>query len=208
MDASILLRGAIIGVSIAAPVGPIGILCIRRSLTAGRAAGLATGLAATVADVLYGAIAAFGLTSVATLLLDYLDAIRLVGGLALLYLGWKTFRQAPLDPGLARAGDYVDTPRGAFVSTLAVAITNPITIILFAGIFAGLGVSGGAGSRGDAGLLVLGVGLGSGGWWVLLSGGADIARRWVTARVLQMINRVAGLVILGFAVYALLAVIR
>ncbi len=208
MDASFLLRGAIIGVSIAAPVGPIGILCIRRSLTAGRAAGLATGLAATVADVVYGAIAAFGLTSVAALLLDYLDAIRLVGGLALLYLGWKTFRQPPLDPGLARAGDYVDTPWGAFVSTLAVAITNPITIVLFAGIFAGLGVSGGAGSRGDAGLLVLGVGLGSGGWWVLLSGGADIARRWVTARVLQMINRVAGLVILGFAVYALLAVIR
>lgn len=207
MDAHVFVRGAIIGLSIAAPVGPIGILCIRRSLTAGRAAGLATGLAATVADVVYGTIAAFGLTSVASLLLGYLDAIRLVGGIALLYLGWATFRQPPIDPALAATGDFVDTPWGAFASTLAVAITNPVTILLFAGIFAGLGVGGGAGSRADAALLVVGVGAGSAAWWFLLSGGAHLARRWVTAGVLQTINRVAGIVILGFAVYALAAVV-
>ena len=196
MDAHVFVRGAIIGLSIAAPVGPIGILCIRRSLTAGRAAGLATGLAAT--------IAAFGITSVASLLLGYLDVIRLVGGLALLYLGWKTFRQPPLDPSLVATGVFVDTPWGAFVSTLAVAITNPVTILLFAGIFAGLGVGGGAGSRSNAALLVVGGAAGSAAWWFLLSGGADLARRWVTARVLQGINRAAGLIILGFAIYALI----
>jgi len=147
MGLATLLRGLVIGFSIAAPVGPIGVLCIRRTLADGRATGLAVGLGAAAADAVYGAIAGFGLTAVSSLLVRQQGILRLVGGLFLCYLGVRTFLARPADRA-ARAGGAGLV--GAFTSTFGLTLTNPATILSFVAVFAGLGIAGrGKLARGD-----------------------------------------------------------
>ena len=167
MDVGLFLQGIIIGFAIAAPVGPIGVLCIRRTLAEGRASGFVSGLGAATADAVYGAIAAFGLTLITDFLLGGASWLRLVGGAFLLYLGVKTFLARPAERAAeARGGGLL----GAYASTFFLTLTNPTTILSFAAIFAGLGVAG-ADNALSAALLVLGVFLGSAAWWLILSGG-------------------------------------
>ena len=203
METNFFFRGLLIGFSIAAPVGPIGVLCIRRTLADGRLVGLASGLGAATADAFYGSLAGFGLTLVANFLVSQQTWLRLVGGIFLLYLGVKTFLSKP-------AGDAVrvtNTPsRGlwsAYLSTLLLTLTNPLTILSFAAIFAGLGLAETGGKPVSAVLLVLGVFCGSASWWLLLSGGVSLLRRRVTPRILQWVNRLAGVVIVIFGLLAL-----
>ena len=204
MEPGFFLRGLLIGFSIAAPVGPIGVLCIRRTLADGRLAGLASGLGAATADAFYGSLAGFGLTLVANLLVSQQTWLRLVGGLFLLFLGVKTFLSQPAsDPGQPSGAK----PRGlwgAYISTLLLTLTNPLTILSFAAIFAGLGLVETGGSPLSAGLLVLGVFSGSASWWLLLSASVSLMRAKVTTSTLRWINRIAGLVIIGFGVAALI----
>src|SRR4030066_1702005 len=158
MDMIYLYKGLIIGFSIAAPVGPIGILCIKRTLSSGRLVGLASGLGAATADALYGCIAAFGLTFISDFLIHQQAWLRLVGGLFLCYLGIKTFFSHPTDSTQeSNPGGLLNASGSTFFLTL----TNPITILSFAAIFAGLGL--GSVSKGyiPAGLLVAGVFIGS-----------------------------------------------
>lgn len=197
------MRGLVIGFSIAAPVGPIGVLCIRRTLADGRLAGLVSGLGAATADAFYGSLAGFGLTLVSNFLVSQQRWLRLVGGLFLLYLGIKTFLSAPAsNPGqvikMSSRGLW-----GAYLSTLLLTLTNPLTILSFAAIFAGLGLVETGGDMLSAGTLVLGVFCGSASWWLLLSGGVSLLRRRVTPAMLRWVNRIAGVVILGFGVVAL-----
>src|SRR5262245_7035527 len=143
MDWSLLPRGVLIGLSVAAPVGPMAILCMRRTLAQGRLTGFVSGLGIATADACYGAIAAFGLTSIANVLVDQSDWFGILGGLFLLYLGVKTMRSPPIE-GAAGAG----TRRPAdglmaFGSTLGLTLTNPTTILSFVAIFAGFGVVNG-----------------------------------------------------------------
>jgi threonine/homoserine/homoserine lactone efflux protein len=203
MEPGFFLRGLLIGFSIAAPVGPIGVLCIRRSLTEGRMVGLVSGLGAATADAFYGSLAGFGLTLVANFLVSQQVWLRLVGGLFLLYLGIKTFLSAPAsNPGqVAKTGSR--GLWGAYLSTLVLTLTNPLTILSFAAIFAGLGLVDTGGDMLSAGILVLGVFCGSASWWLLLSGGVSLLRKRVTAELLRWVNRIAGVVILGFGVVAL-----
>ena len=133
-----LLRGLVIGFSIAAPVGPIGVLCIRRTLADGRATGLAVGLGAAAADAVYGAVAGFGLTAVSGLLASHEGLLRLVGGLFLCYLGIRTFLSRPADHA-ARAGG--TGLLGAFAATFGLTLANPATILSFVAVFAGLGIA-------------------------------------------------------------------
>lgn len=202
---SIFLRGLALGFAIAAPVGPIGVLCIRRTLAEGRLAGLASGLGAATADAIYGFIAAFGLTFISSLLISYQDAIRLVGGLFLLYLGVKTL-VAPVAeqpaPGLAAPASQRGL-LGNYASTLVLTLTNPMTILSFAAVFAGLGVGASSGDYGSAAVLVLGVFLGSALWWLALSAAVSLLRSRVTPRGLRWVNRVSGVIILSFGVAAL-----
>lgn len=200
-DPSFLLRGLLIGFSIAAPVGPIGVLCIRRTLAQGRLVGLVSGLGAATADALYGLVAAFGLTFISSFLLQQETALRVVGGLFLLYLGVRTFLTRPSETeasGGARAGLL-----GAYSSTLVLTLTNPLTILSFAAIFAGLGVADTAGDYGAASVVVIGVFVGSALWWLLLSGGADRLRDRFTPTALQWVNRLSGLIITLFGILAL-----
>jgi threonine/homoserine/homoserine lactone efflux protein len=204
MDIGFLVRGLVLGFAIAAPVGPIGVLCIRRTLASGRVNGLVSGLGAATADMLYGAVAAFGLTAVSSLLLRERVWIHLIGAVFLAYLGVRTLlaRPAALTKGAAGGAGLA----GAYASTLGLTLTNPATIISFAAVFAGLGVAGPHASYAAAALMVAGVFCGSALWWVVLSGGVNLLRARVTPRVLRGVNVVSGVILLGFAVVSLLSV--
>ncbi|HEY8598941.1 MAG TPA: LysE family transporter [Thermomicrobiales bacterium] len=202
MELGVFGRGLLIGLSIAAPVGPIGVLCIHRTLAEGRLAGLATGLGAATADALYGVVAAFGITAIANLLVGYQGAIRLVGGLFLCYLGLRTFLSSPTERAATAAGQ---TLLGAYGSALALTLTNPLTILSFAAIFAGAGIAATPGAYDAAALLVLGVLLGSAAWWLILSGAVAALRGRLTGTALCWINHLSGLVLLVFGVLALVS---
>jgi threonine/homoserine/homoserine lactone efflux protein len=202
METSFLIKGIIIGFSIAAPVGPIGGLCIRRPLADGRVSGLVSGLGAAVADAVYGCIAGFGLTFVSGFLIGGQAWLRIVGGVFLCFLGIRTFLSGPAEKAAPAAGRSL---AGAFVSTFFLTLTNPMTILSFMGIFAGLGIAGAGGDYGAAGALVLGVFSGSALWWLLLSGSVGALREKVTPRGMQWVNRGAGAIIAAFGLLALLA---
>ncbi len=200
-DLSFYLRGLIIGFSIAAPVGPIGVLCIRRTLAEGRLHGFVSGLGAATADACYGTIAALGLTIVSAFLVDQANWLRLIGGVYLCYLGLKTLRARPAE----RAAEAATRGRGllgAYTSTLFLTLTNPLTIMSFLAVFAGLGLTQNEGAV-AALLLVLGVFSGSATWWFLLSGFTNIFRSRINLRGLGWVNRVSGAVILAFGVMVL-----
>lgn len=203
MDFSFLLRGLVIGFSIAAPVGPIGVLCIRRTLAEGRLAGLLSGLGAATADAVYGFIAGFGLTYVSDMLVGgYQSWIRLVGGLFLCYLGVRTFISRPAESPARTKGEGLIWD---YASTFVLTLTNPMTIISFAAVFAGLGVGSATGDYRSATLLVLGVFGGSAAWWLILSGGVSLLRSRFNRQALAWVNKAAGIVILAFGVLALLS---
>lgn len=199
-----LLRGMSIGLAIAAPVGPVALLCIRRTLTQGPAAGLASGVGAAAADALYGLAAALGLGVLAAVLVEHAALLRLAGGLLLAWLGLAALRRAlaaasgPTEAAAAgQGGDLV----AAFGSTFALTLANPMTILSFAGVVAALASP----DDGGAAVLVAGVFLGSVAWWLLLVAGVSAARRAVAPVALRWIEGLSGAVLLGFGVTALLA---
>src|SRR5215469_7896223 len=173
MTMEFFLRGTVIGFAIAAPVGPIGMLVIRRTLAEGRTLGLVTGLGAAVADTLYGAIGAFGLSFVSGFLVSHAFSTRLIGGLFLCWLGINAFRARVHEGG---RDEPVVGYLPAFAGTVLLTLSNPLTILSFVAVFAGLGLGTGAG-YGAASLMVAGVFMGSALWWVLLSGGMALLRR-------------------------------
>jgi threonine/homoserine/homoserine lactone efflux protein len=196
-----LLKGLAIGFAIAAPVGPIGVLCIRRALAHGTALGLASGLGAAVADATYGAVAAFGLTMISTFLVGQRLWLQILGGVFLCWLGVRTLLARPAQDGsgATRAAGLL----GALASTLFLTLTNPLTILSFVAVFAGLGLADTGGDYVAALTLVAGVFLGSALWWLLLSGGVGMLRMRFDARGLLWVNRVSGAVIVAFGVFAL-----
>ncbi|MCB0231048.1 MAG: LysE family transporter, partial [Anaerolineae bacterium] len=182
---------------------PIGVLCIRRTLAEGRLAGFVTGLGAATADTVYGAVAAFGLTAVSAFLVSQQDWLRLIGGAFLLYLGIRTFLTRPMPQTAVRDDKSSRTLAGDYASTFLLTITNPLTIISFAAVFAGLGLGSGYDDLGSALLLVAGVFTGSALWWLLLSGGVSLLRGRITENGLRWVNRVSGVIITVFGVVAL-----
>jgi threonine/homoserine/homoserine lactone efflux protein len=198
-----LLTGGIVGFSIAAPVGPIGALTIRRTLAEGRAMGLLTGLGAATADAVYGAVAAFGLTFVTGFLVAQQSWLSIIGGLFLCYLGVTTFRAAPAAP----SGDGAPA-RGlaaAWGSTFLLTLTNPATILSFMGIYAGVGLGLGTGGYSEALAFVAGVFAGSAAWWLLLCFAVGSIRDRVSPSALRWVNRVSGIVLAAFGIAVLLS---
>ncbi len=194
---AIFLRGLLIGISIAAPVGPIGVLCIRRTLSYGKLTGFLSGLGAASADMLYGAIAAYGLTVVTNLLFDNAFWLRLIGGYFLLYLGIKTFLEKPADHAAQATQSGLFS---AYLSTFFLTITNPMTILSFAAIFAGTMFIG---KTSSPLMLVAGVFVGSAAWWLTLSFGVGLMRDRLTMNHMAMINRISGSIIAMFGVIAI-----
>lgn len=194
----IFFRAFLIGISIAAPVGPIGILCIRRTLSNGKLAGFLSGMGAATADMVYGAIAAFGLTVITTLLVENAFWLQLIGGLFLLYLGTKTFLEKPASQAAqAKQGGYFSM----YLSTFFLTITNPITILSFAAIFAGTMIGQNVGSPL---VMVAGVFAGSASWWLALSFGVGMMRDRLNQTHMMWINRISGTIIILFGIFALL----
>ncbi|MEW6532206.1 MAG: LysE family transporter [Thermodesulfobacteriota bacterium] len=202
MDVGLLLTGLVIGFSIAAPVGPIGVLCIRRTLAEGRSSGLVCGLGAATADAIYACIAGFGLTFISTFLVSQQPVLRVFGGLFLCYLGIRTFVSRPAENAASGTGNGL---LAAYASTFFLTLTNPMTIISFAAVFAGLGIASEGGNYASAAVLVLGVFVGSALWWLILAGGVGMFRASFNTQGLQWVNRIAGAVIAGFGLFALLS---
>jgi len=202
MDLTLLLKGLVIGLSIAAPVGPIGVLCIRRTLAEGRLSGIVSGLGAATADAFYGSVAVLGLTFISNILIDQQVWIRIIGGLFLCYLGLKTFCATPTR---AAAPSRRDGLAYAYSSTLFLTLTNPMTLLSFTAIIAGLGLAITTGDAGSAASLVLGIFVGSALWWLILSGSVGVLRVKLNPRRLQWVNRTSGAIITGFGLAALLS---
>jgi threonine/homoserine/homoserine lactone efflux protein len=204
MDASFFLRGLLIGVSIAAAVGPMCILCIQRTLARGQLYGLVSGLGIATADAVYGSIAAFGLTVITTMFVSQQLWLRFIGGLFLLYLGIKTILSRPAERAAsAQASNFL----GAYISTFLLTLTNPMTILSFAAIFAGLGVGGASKSYLTSIFVVCGVFAGSALWWCFLTSGISLLRKRFTPLWLLWINRASGAVIVVFAAFLLFSLL-
>ena len=203
MNSSFFLKGLVIGFSIAAPVGPIGVLCIRRTLAQGRASGIISGLGAATADAIYGCIAGLGLTFISSLLISQQLWLRLIGGIFLCYLGVKTFITLPAEHAAKAKGSSLIS---SYASTCFLTLTNPMTVLSFAAVFAGLGLANTAGNYASAMILVLGVFIGSALWWLMLSGGISLFRAKLTPQRLQWINRISGIMIMMFGFMALLSI--
>lgn len=206
IDYILFFKSLIIGVTIAAPVGPVGILCIQRTLAYGKRTGFVSGLGAATADALYGLVAVMGLTIVSDFLLDHQFWIQLWGGVFLFLLGWKTFtsQSAPFKTG--ESSQTISSLKG-FLSVFLLTLTNPMTILAFIAIFGVFRVTGSDGSILSALLVVVGVFCGSALWWgtVAMVGG------WLSSRIesdsLTMINRAAGIIITIFSSYILIDLI-
>ncbi|MCM2588325.1 LysE family translocator [Rossellomorea marisflavi] len=201
MDIIFLLKGLLIGFTVAAPVGPIGILCINRTLSKGRLTGFVSGLGAASADGIYGCIAAFGLTFITSFLISQKLWLQLIGGLFLCYLGIQTYRSRPAGHAAsARGGGLLKSYTSVFFLT----VTNPMTILFFIGIFSGIGLGKSSFDMGSALLMVTGVFLGSAAWWLSLSFGVSLFRKKFSDDSLAWINRLSGIIVFGFGVFALL----
>ena len=205
MEINYFIKGILIGFSIAAPVGPMGILTIDRSLRQGTLAGLATGLGAACADAVYGCVAGFGLTLVSGFLLAWNSWILGVGGLFLCWLG-LSFLGRNTSETMAGPGKGFTTYPAAFFSAFFLTLTNPMTIMAFTAIFAGLGLGMAEKNYLSAWLLVSGVFSGSCAWWLILALGVGQMKHHLKSGFLTHINRAAGVILLGFGAWSLYSV--
>jgi threonine/homoserine/homoserine lactone efflux protein len=198
------IKGILIGLAIAAPVGPVAVLIIRRTIANGRLSGFISGLGVATVDGFYAAVAAFGLTFISNILTGQQTWFRLIGGAFLLYLGIKTFFTKPEDDlnSEKKRSLFVE-----YISTFFLTITNPITILSFAAAFGGFVITDTHVDYASSSLIVLGVITGSLFWWVLLCTVVNLFRDKFNARALTILNWVSGVVISGFAVAVLISLL-
>jgi threonine/homoserine/homoserine lactone efflux protein len=204
MEGLLFLKSLLIGLSIAAPVGPIGLLCIQRSLGHGARIGFISGLGAAAADACYGALGAFGIGAITQAFVALATPLALAGALFLAWMGLRMLRATPPERA-ARAGDPVRA-LPAFASVFLLTLSNPLTILSFIAIFATL--AGGEALSGTAGLvMVAGVFCGSALWWLALCLGVAAVRHRLDAHAMRWIDRTAGAFLLGFAAWQLARVV-
>jgi threonine/homoserine/homoserine lactone efflux protein len=191
-------RSLLIGLAIAAPVGPIGLLVIQRTLQRGAVVGLATGLGAAVADALYGAVGAYGVTGVMRALVGARVPLALGGGAFLLWLAWRTWHAVPADHAaeVAERGSLA----GSFAGTFVLTLSNPATILSFVAVFGSLGA---AAAGGSPAVMVAGVLAGSALWWLALSAAVGRLRGRFDARRQRLVNRASALALSAFASWTL-----
>ena len=198
-------KGAVLGLSIAAPVGPMALLCFRTTLARGFRVGVLAGLGVAAGDVLYASLAAFGLSAASALLTGRQGWLGLLGGLYLLWFGLST----ALRPRSAGTGDGGSTGGlAAFATSFLLTLANPPTIMIFAAMFAGLGLAEAQTGGWPALAVVGGVLAGSGGWWLLFAGVVSLLRERVSGPPLAWINRVSGSALAGFGAWAVAGALR
>lgn len=200
-----LIKGAIVGFSIAAPIGPISVLCIKRTFDYGRLSGLFSGIGAACGATCYGAIATFGLTLVSDIILNLQVWMRLIGGAFLIYLGIKTFLSKSLQkPKIVSHKTLVND----LISTFFLTLVNPMTIISYLAIFAGLDIATTHGQIKNAIFLVIGIFIGAMTWWIIVAEGLTLLKDRLTQQMLRLINKVAGSIIVGFGFFAWCSIIK
>ena len=197
----ILVRTCVIGVVVAAPVGAMAILAIQRTLAHGWRGGLATGAGIATADALYAGLAAFGVSALSTVMVEYQAPLRIVGGLGLVWLGWRALRSRPQ---AAAEEPATRSTAAMYSSAVGLTLTNPLTIMAFTAVFAGAALVMEPGA-GMAALATAGVALGSLAWWLLLTSVVMLIRHAISDRVLIIVNRVAGALLLALGVLAVVA---
>lgn len=196
----LFLRMLVIGVAVAAPVGAMAVLTIQRTLAFDWRAGMLTGAGIATADALFAAVAAFGVSAISRILVDYQAPLRIVGGIGLIWLGWRALKATPD----GKASEPLNTePKYThlFGSAVGLTLTNPMTIIAFAAIFAGAGLVAQPGA-GNALIATAGVAFGSLLWWLALVTGVWALRHALPQRATLMVNRVSGAVLIAFGVLA------
>lgn len=202
MHIELFIKALSLGFLMAAPVGPIAILCIRRTLAHGFLAGLVSGFGAATADAFYCLIAALGLTFVSTFLIEQQFYVTLLGTCFLVYLGIKTYRTPP-----AQTAAHIHGRGwfGAYFSTLALTLSNPMTLFAFTALFASFGIAELESNVTNTLLIVTGVFLGSSLWWFILTNLVSLFRSKINAYTLGMINKVSGIIIVVFALVILIS---
>jgi len=202
LNIELLIKGFAVGVAIAAPVGPVALLCIQRALTGGWMSGLASGLGAAAADTLYGSIAAFSLSLIENFLMAHRYSIAIGGGILLCLLGLRILMmkppQIPERPNTSAAGLV-----GIFLGTFMLTLANPTTVLSFIAIFAAINISTASGDYAAAGVLVLGVFIGAALWWLCLALGVGVIRHRVDEPVLRWIARGSAGLVIAFGIYTL-----
>ncbi|MEK3771943.1 LysE family translocator [Paenibacillus sp. FSL R5-0887] len=198
-----MAKGMLLGLSIAAPLGPISILCIKKTLSSGFKTGLCCGLGAATADAVYGSIAGFGLSALTAFLVDYKTVLQALGGLFICYLGMKSLLELPDTD--STAPNSPKSSLNSYIVTLLLTLSNPMTIIFFLGIFSASGVLL-SHSSSNMPFLVSGVFLGSALWWMGLTGSTALFRTNIMlGRSKQlMFNKLSGLVMLSFGIVSLI----
>ncbi len=199
---NLLIKGCLIGFSIAMPVGPIGLLCIKNSLTRGMIYGLMAGLGAACADTLFGALGGFGMSAVGIFLAKHHLILELLGGVFMCYLGASTFFEKIVESSENTIeGSYWST----FFSTFLLTLTNPMTVLSFAGVYAGLGVGALSDNLSTPLIITLGVFIGSAIWWLMLSTVSSCFREKMNKSARIWLNRISGSIIFTFGLFALSA---
>ena len=209
MEVDYLVTGLVVGFLVAAPVGPVAVMCIQRTLVDGRLSGYATGIGAALADTVFGAFAIFSVALVETFLSDHRPAVQFIGGLVLVGLGLRTIlvhQNRKTEAAKSAPIDHLSLLQSA-ASAFVVTIVNPITILAFVSIFAAIRVSATVDGLLGSWTVVLGVLLGALAWWWLLASIASVLRQRFTERGLRWLNAISGTVILGFGVYGLAALL-
>lgn len=200
---NIFFKGLMLGFSIAAPVGPIGVLCIQRTLRYGRLAGIASGLGAALADAFYGMVVVVGLTSLTQCLLTNQKLLALFGGLFLIYLGVKTLLQK--SPSLTDHTMQATTLTHNFLSTFALTLTNPMTMLAFAAMLTSISVyTTTQGTLLTNSLFVSGVFIGSMLWWIFLALITGSLRSMMNQKLHAIINYISGSIICLYGIWTLI----
>ncbi len=210
----LILSGVAMGLIAAVPVGPVNLICIRRTFSFGPVNGFVSGLGAALGDGVFAAVTGYGLTWAAQFIEGYSAAIQLVGGVMMVVMGWYSVKagvppdnpnDCPIKAEKDRAGASLVK---AIASTFALTITNPATLLFFTGMFAGLGsFADGPGNFTDTSFIVLGVVAGSAGWWLVLTAIIGLFHARIDGSRILAINRICGFLvaIFGLAVLVNLA---
>ena len=202
VDVDLLIKGLAVGIAIAAPVGPVALLCIQRALSGGWLAGSASGLGAAAADTLYGSIAAFSLSLIENFLMDHRYQIAIGGGVLLCLLGLRVILMRPVEITIKPSHSAFGLA-GVFLGTFMLTLANPTTVLSFIAIFAAINISAASGDYAAAGILVAGVFVGSAIWWLCLAIGVGVVRHRVDEPVLRWIRRASAGLVIAFGIYTL-----
>jgi threonine/homoserine/homoserine lactone efflux protein len=208
----LIVTGVLFGFFAALPIGPVNLICIRRTLQFGSFHGFVSGLGAALGDTLFASITGFGFTALVQLIVGYSNLLQLIGGLLLLFFGVRTFYTPPppsFEERLAMAENGVSMngnrpPSRGMASTFVLAITNPVTLFGFTALFATLGgFAAGNPSFFAAAFVVLGVFAGSTLWWLTLTTVVGLLHARISDRTVRVINEISGAVVALFGVVVL-----